>query len=291
MSGGWGQVALKVAVVALVLGVAALGVAALRWKSVADGMRARLKAGARPSPVGAYSENELDGLPGPVARYFRVALKDGQPIIAHARVTWAGEFNMGQPGADRWAPFTAVQDFSPMAPGMLWDARIRVAPGVTVRVRDGFVEGTGSMHGAVLGLITVVDKAGTPDMAAASLQRYLGEAPWLPTALLPSQGVSWTAIDETRARATITGGGTTASVEFRFGPDGLIASVFVPDRLYDDGKSPPAAHAWQARNLGHAPMHGMMVPADSLVEWLLPQGAYAYWRGRPVAIEYDYAAR
>ncbi|MCC7033735.1 MAG: hypothetical protein IT179_12985 [Acidobacteria bacterium] len=291
MTAPWVQLLLKIAVAAVVLGVAALGVAHLRWTSVTDGMRARLRAAARPGPAATFHEHELEGLPLPVARYFRVALKEGQPVIAHARVTWAGEFNMGQPGSDRWAPFTAVQDFSPMAPGLVWDARIRIAPGVAVRVRDGFVEGEGSMHGAVLGLVTVVDKAGSPDMAAAALQRYLGEAVWLPTSLLPSQGVTWTAIDESRARATISGGETTSSVEFRFGADGLVASVFVPDRLYDDGRNPPSAHPWQARNLRHASMHGMMVPVESTVEWLLPQGAYAYWRGRPESIEYEYVAR
>ncbi len=289
MSAPWVQLSLKIVAIVIALGVVALGVAGFRWKSATDAMRGRLRAGARPLPAAIYSERELDGLPPPVTRYFRAALKDGQPIIGHARVTWAGEFNMGQPGTDKWAAFTATQDFVPMAPGMVWDARIRMAPGLAVHVRDGFVGGEGSMHGAVLGLVTVVDKAGTPDMATASLQRYLGEAVWLPTALLPSQGVTWTAIDDSRARASITGGAAAASVEFRFGTDGLVESVFVPDRLYDDGKNPPSAHPWQARNLRHVPMHGMMVPADSVVEWLLPQGVYAYWRGRPVSIEYDYA--
>jgi len=273
------------------VGAGVLGVAATRWRTATDGMRVRLRGTEGPQPVATFSERELDAVPAPVARYFRAALEDGQPIVTHARITWAGEFNSGQPGANSWAPFTAVQDFAPAAPGMVWDARIRMAPGVTVRVRDGFVDGVGSMYGAVMGLVTVVDKSGTPEMATASLQRYLAEAAWLPTALLPSQGVSWTAIDDSRALATITGGSTTTSVEFRFGADGLVESIFVPDRLFDDGKNPPSVHPWQGRNLRYVSMHGMMVPDDSVVEWLLPQGAYAYWRGRPTAIEYEYATR
>jgi hypothetical protein len=273
------------------VGAGVLGMAATRWRTATDAMRVRLRGTARPQPATAFTERELDTVPAPVARYFRAALKDGQPMVTHARITWAGEFNSGQPGADSWAPFTAVQDFAPTAPGMVWDARIRMAPGVSVRVRDGFVDGVGSMYGAVLGLITVVDKSGTPEMATASLQRYLAEAAWLPTALLPSQGVSWTAIDDSRALSTITGGATTTSVEFRFGADGLAESIFVPGRLFDDGKNPPSVHPWRGRNLRYVSMHGMMVPDHSVVEWLLPQGPYAYWRGRPVAIEYEYATR
>jgi hypothetical protein len=287
----WFQFGLKVAAGLVLLGLAALALAGLRWKTATDAMRTRLRAGARPAAVAVYSERELEGLPAPVARYFRTALKEGQSIITHAHITWDGHFNMGRPGADQWATFSAAQDFAPGAPGMVWDARIRMAPGVSVRVRDGFVDGAGSMHGAVLGLVTVVDKAGTPDMATASLQRYLGEATWLPTALLPSQGVSWSPVDGARAVATLTAGGTTTSAEYRFGADGLVESVFVTGRLYDDGKNPPSTHPWQARNLSHVSMNGVMVPADSIVEWLLPEGPYAYWRGRPVAIEYEYATR
>jgi hypothetical protein len=130
------------------------------------------------------------GLPAPVARHFRNALKPGQPIIKRARVTWKGEFNMGEPGKDNWKPFTAVQDFVPSAPGFVWDARIAMAPGVTALVRDGFVDGAGSMLAKVMGLITVADSHDTPALAVGALQRYLGEAVWFPTALLPSQGVN-----------------------------------------------------------------------------------------------------
>jgi hypothetical protein len=169
MAARWVRLGTKAAATGVLFGLAAIGLAGLRWKSATSAMRARLRATARPVPVDTYSARELDGLPAPVARYFRTALNDGHPIITHARISWAGEFNMGQPGADKWARFTAVQDFAPSAPGMVWDARIRMAPGATsVRLRDAFVDGAGSMHGALMGLVTVVDKGGTPDMAAAS---------------------------------------------------------------------------------------------------------------------------
>ena len=42
------------------------------------------------------------------------------------------------------------------------------------------------MHGAVLGLVTVVDMADTPELARGELMRFFAEAAWYPTALLPS---------------------------------------------------------------------------------------------------------
>ena len=271
----------------IAIGVVVLWQAQRYWNEKTDDLQRRLAA-AVPKGV-TYSEAELVGLPAPVARYFRKALKPGQPIIKRARVTWKGEFNMGEPGKDNWKPFTAVQDFVPSAPGFVWDARIAMAPGVNALVRDGFVDGAGSMLAKVMGLITVADSHDKPALAIAALQRYLGEAVWFPTALLPSQGVKWESINEARARATISGGGVTTSLEFRFGADDLIASAYASERVFDDGKSPPTPLPWQAHNLSYGEFNGVKVPVESTVEWLFPDGAYAYWRGRPSKIEYEYA--
>jgi len=270
---------------------AILGMAAARWNAATASTRTRLLSGQQPPTVPTYSVRQLAGLPPPVARYFRVALQEGQPIVTRARVNWTGEFNIGKPGADKWAPFTAVQDFVPGAPGMLWDARMAMAPGVDVRVRDGLVDGVGSMRAAVLGLVTVANANPSADLTIGSMQRYLAELAWLPTALLPGQGVAWTPVDATRAVATLHTGPLTTSVEFRFGVTGLIESMYVPARIFDDGRHPPSRHPWQGRCLAFTSRDGMMVPADAVVEWLLPEGAYAYWRGRPGAILYEYATR
>jgi len=43
-----------------------------------------------PTPPATFGSRELEGLPAPVQRYFRAALKDGQPIIAAVRLELAG---------------------------------------------------------------------------------------------------------------------------------------------------------------------------------------------------------
>jgi hypothetical protein len=139
--------------------------------------------------------------------------------------------------------------------------------------------------------VPVVSVEGTPEVAAAALQRYLGEAAWFPTALLPSQGVTWEPIDGTRARATISADSTAVSLEFSFGPDGLVSSVFSPDRYYDDGTNPPVPRPWTAKILRHEEHHGMKIPAEAFVAWQLPDGPFQYWRGRPAQVEYEYVSQ
>lgn len=257
-----------------------------RWQTESARVVETLRAHESGDGAAPFRHADLAGLPAPVVRYFEHVLREGQPMITSAAITWEGEFNMGTPGKDNWRRFTATQEFVPGAPGFVWNARIALRPGVPVFVRDSYVDGRGSMRGAVWGLIPVVTVEGTPTLASSALQRYLGEAAWFPTALLPRSGVTWTAIDDTRARATLTVGATTAALEFHFDAQGRNVAVFAPDRFYDDGKQPPVARPWEARNSTFGEYQGVTVATTSVAEWLLPEGRFAYWRGQPVTVEY-----
>lgn len=83
---------------------------------------------------------ELEGLPAPVQRYFRRVLRDGQPMVTGVRVRHQGTFNMGET-TDQWKPFTSDQLVITRRPGFDWDGRVKMMPGLTVRVHDAYVAG------------------------------------------------------------------------------------------------------------------------------------------------------
>jgi hypothetical protein len=266
------------ALVATAAGV--LLVAEQRWRAGTAVALARLNAGPGGGPA-TFSEAELGSLPDPVARYLRAALRDSQRIPRSVRIEWQGDFLVRPP--DGWGPFTATQAVSTRPGGFVWDARIRMAPGMSVRVRDSFVHGTGSMQAKALGLFTVVSVEGTPPIAVAALQRWLAEAAWYPTALLPSQGTQWTSLDGTSARATTRVAGVQASVDYHFGADGLVERVYTAERGRDvKGRS--VLTPWEGRFTEWGERGGVRVPLAAEVAWLLPEGRQAYWRGRLVAL-------
>lgn len=78
----------------------------------------------------------------------------------------------------------------------------------------------------MLGLFTVAQAQGqgSDELARGEFMRWFAEAPWYPTALLPSQGVRWQAVDDTSAQATLVDGPLTVTLLFRFNAEGLIAS-------------------------------------------------------------------
>lgn len=262
---------------------AAAAVGALAWDRTTGREVARLvgRDGAVRTEGRRYDPSELAGLPAPVVRYFAFALTPGQPLVGRARFEQRGTFAT-TPG--KWAPFTAVEHFSVSPPGFLWDARIRMAPLVTTRVRDSYVGGAGAMRAAVGGLVTVADQRGTPEMAAASLLRYLAEAAWLPTALLPSAGVRWTAVDDSTARASLADGPTAVTMDVHFGPAGEIARVTA--MRHRDVKGVPVLTPWEGRNTDYVRMNDMMVPGAGEVGWVVDGRWTPYWRGRTVRADY-----
>ena len=67
------------------------------------------------------------------------------------------------------------------------------------------------------------------------------------------------ALDNERALATLTDGGTTVSLVFRFSENGEIASACAPDRFYEvGGEYRPMT--WAGRVWGYEDRGGMMVP-------------------------------
>jgi hypothetical protein len=193
---------------------------------------------------------------------------------------------MGETGDD-WKPFTSDQRVTTRRPGFDWEARIAMMPGVDALVHDSYIAGEGILHASIFGLVSIVDMRGTPDVAQGELMRFLAEAAWYPTALLPGQGARWEAVDDSSARITIADGGLSLSMVFRFGPDGLIASVRAENRMRTEGDS-AVPTPWEGRWKAYELREGMMIPAEGEVAWLLPGGRKPYWRGRIEEVHYEY---
>jgi len=157
-----------------------------------------------------------------------------------------------------------------------------------VHVHDAYVAGEGILHAAVLGLVSMANQRGTGDLAKGELMRFFAEAVWYPTALLPSQGVLWNAVDDHSARATLKDGDLTLTMLFRFDKDGLIDIVRAEARGPDGGRHNGAV-PWQCRFWNYAIRDGMRVPLAGEVAWLLPEGAKTYFRGRITKISYEFA--
>ncbi|MBX0294630.1 DUF6920 family protein [Haloarcula nitratireducens] len=244
-----------------------------------------LQETASERPVGTVTPEDYADLPDPVRRYFETVLEPGQSHIRTARLKQRGEFRLGD-SESAWHPLQATQHYAVSPPGFVWDATIRLGSVLPTQVVDSYVDGIPTLSARLLWTVPVADAAPTPELAAGELSRYLAEAVWFPTALLPTNGVEWEPVDDDAARATLTHGGTTVSLVFHFDEANLVDRVVAENRFRAVGDGFERSK-WTGRFADYERRDGMLVPTSAEVEWNLPSGDLPYWRGRITRFEFD----
>ena len=262
-----------VVVVAVGVGVVTGGA---RWTRETSAATAQLTATAA-APARAVAFSELEGLPAPVQRYLRMVLRDGQPRVASVRLQQSGRLRTGVE-SDQWLDFEATETIAPEARGFVWDARIRLAPFLHAAMRDTYIGGTGSGAVALQSAFTLSAAHGGHELNAGELYRLLAEAPWAPTLLLPGEGLSWAAINEHRALASLSLGGETATVEFRFNAAGEIAAIYAAERPRSYGTT-YVNTPWEGRFDRYVSVDGMRVPEAAEVGWWMEDRWIPVWQG------------
>lgn len=268
--------------------VVLVGYGNARWNAGTTQLLNRLDAAQVKTAAQFFNAKELTGLPAPVKRYFETVLKAGQAIIIAATVQHSGTFNMGET-TDSWKPFTSTQRVITQRPGFDWDARVKMFPGVAAHIHDAYVAGVGSLKVAIFGLITVADLQANTDLSRGEFMRFCVEAAWYPTALLPSQGVVWQAVDAQSANAIFTDADVTVALRFTFSANGLIDTVRAESRGRLLGKVMTYT-PWQGHFWNYAERSGMLVPLESDVAWMLPEGPKTYYRSLMTTVKYEFSA-
>ena len=228
----------------------------------------------------------LSELPKPVEQYFRNVLFDGQKLINSARFQQIGELKV-DPKSKNWSQFKASYFASQNPVAFIWDAKIKIAPVLHVRVTDYFLDGIGAGNVSLISAITIGSDEDNPELNSGALYRYLAEAVWHPTALLPQSGVKWEPVDENRAIARLTKFGISISLEFRFNDLGEITGIYTKDRFGKFGDK-YVKYPWEGHFSNYQAFNGVKIPSEGEVGWYLPEGWWLFWKGKIVNAEFEY---
>lgn len=230
--------------------------------------------------------DDLKGLPDPVHRYVKHVLGHEQRSIRMMRMTQSGELRT-DPRRPRWMKFRAEHMVTPESRTFSWDARVRVLPLLHLRVRDAYADGVGSGQVKLLSTVTVASDRNRPELNAASLHRYLAEAVWYPTALLPSAGVQWRPVDDRRAVATLSDLANTVSLEFRFNDLAEVVGIHTEGRWNRTAKGYELT-PWEGHFSGYRRHHGVLVPAKAEVGWYANGRLEIVWKGDITSLVYEF---
>jgi hypothetical protein len=271
-------------VVAIAVGAALWAMRALgQRRTELQEQRARLRHAAQTS---SYHQHDRNDVPLPVGRYLNFALGERREAPNLVTLTQSGSLRTDV-ASKKWLPFRATHEVAPGAHGFIWNAEVRLALGAHLRVLDSLLEGVGEGRVLFMSALEVAKDRGTAELNSAALQRFLAEAVWYPWALLPSQHLRWSPIDDSRARASLTVAESSVSVEFRFAPTGEVTGIFAPGRWRRVGKS-YVLTAWEGHFGAYLDNGGVLVPHWGEVGWICDDHLELVWQGKVESIQLQY---
>ena len=209
------------------------------------------------SAPGSFSDAELEGLPDPVRRCLGEAIAPGTPLGTSARFRMRGSIKLGR----RWVAFRARQVLAPHH-GFVWAGR---AAGVIVG-SDRYVDGQGAMDWKLLGLIRIMHADGS-DLSRSAAGRAGAEAVWVPTALLPRFGVTWTATDPEHLTASYRLDDSRLDIHHVLGDDARVRLVVFEGWGDPDNASGWGQHPFGFEVTGYSTFDGVTIPSSGRAGW------------------------
>jgi hypothetical protein len=219
----------------------------------------------------------IEHLPPPVARYLKLALPADCTQFHGVTLIQRGSLRTTS-SSERWMSFKAVHVAKASAPGFVWDAQVKVMPFFHINVTDTLTHGVGAGRVRLMSVLRVAGDTGTHEINSGALHRYLAEAVWYPFALLPRNGLTWSALDEYTALATLADGPAEVALEFRFADSGEVESVFAQGRWGTfDGHY--EQKPWEGHFRNYQRVDGVLIPMHGEVGWYTDGKLDIVWRG------------
>ena len=229
------------------------------------------------------SEELINSLPKPVTKWLNKSGIDGSEIIREVKLTQRVSLKM-KPEQTDWKQGEADQYFTTNPPAFNWKIEIPMMPGLNAHGRDKFTHGQGQMTIKLASLIPIVNEKDNFKINQASLQRYLAEIAWFPSAALSSY-IQWEEIDENSAKATMTYMKTEGSGTFYFNEDGSFQKFVAMRYKGVSEKSIPTE--WTVRAIKSEERNGRFIPIELEADWKIDGKDWTWLKLKIVDIEYN----
>lgn len=238
----------------------------------------------RPLSARKITENDIMMLPDPVQKWLKNSgIVDKLPIAA-IRLSQECLLKLTS-NQKNWFPAYAEEYFITKEPAFVWKVSMTILALIQITGRDKLINGRGEMLIKAFSILSLVDATNSIRINQGTLQRYLGEIVWFPSAAL-SPFITWEAIDDSAARAIIHSGNTVASGIFHFDSSGRF-SRFECMR-YMDGSSKSRLTKWEIIASEWEKVTDIEIPTRLRAIWQLEKGNWEWAMFHVTAVHYDF---
>ena len=239
-----------------------------------------------PLGISVVQSDEVKDLPTPVKKWLTNSGTIGKESVSFVRLKQKALMKM-KPEQEDWLMATAKQYFRVERPAFVWRVNLKMMPFIDITGRDLFVEGKGEMLIKLLSIISVVDEKGEK-IDQGTMQRYLGEIVWFPSAAL-SPYIQWAQIDSLSAKATMNYYGKNASGTFYFNEQGDFIKYSALRYMGNEPDAKP--EEWVISVQENRKMNGIRIPVKMEATWKLKTGDWTWLKLEVEDIEYNIPKR
>lgn len=254
----------------------------LSFKNQINEERLRIFAKAETGNHQIITRESMKELPPIVQKWLTISGLNEKRMISDVYLSQELQLKL-KPEQKDWYSGTAEQYFTVFPPAFSWSIDTRMTPFLPVAGRDKFEDGKGEMLIRLFSLIPVADAKNDPKVNEATLQRYLAEIVWFPSAAV-SPFIKWEAAGANKARATMEYAGTRGSGEFYFDEKGEFKK-FVALRYRDANAVERTEWAVVAQKT--ETRNGIKIPVECRVSWKVNNEQWTWLNVKINEIDYN----
>ena len=225
-----------------------------------------------------FTKDMVADLDEPVRRYLLHAIAPGTSLAGYVQLTMKGQFRL-KPDAE-WLPMRASQIISTApgfttAPGFIWQAKVGKGL-MNFSGADYYYCDRGRTKFSLWSFIPLVD-AQSKDVNRSAAGRLAAEYIWLPSALLPQNGVTWKAIAENTIQASFKLNNEPIVLTLNIDAEGKLIEISLP--RWSDAKEAGWRYSiFIAQVEAEQTFHGYTVPSSVSAGWLNTDRTWIFFR-------------
>jgi len=228
------------------------------------------------------TKETISELPSIVQKWLINSGTIGKKPITNVHLTQELQLKLN-PDQENWNNGKAEQYFTINPPAFNWNINTQMNSIFEVTGRDKFENGSGEMTIKLLSLIPVANAKNHEKVNQASLQRYLAETVWFPSASL-NPYITWEPLGENSSKATMEFKGVKGSGEFHFDVKGNFEK-FVAMRYQDINAEEPTE--WTVIATKTEERNGIKIPVECEANWKLESGKWTWLKLKITDIQYN----
>jgi hypothetical protein len=267
----------------IILVVAIVGYANFSFQQTVNSEVKSLLSNINVNDTEILDSNKISHLPVAVQNWLINSGAVGKPFVNSVSLKQKAQMKMKSDQTD-WYEAKAEQYFSIPTSSFIWSVNMKMMTFLEIVGRDKLIDGKGEMLIKMFSIIPFVNTKDNLKLNSGSLQRYLAEIVWFPSAAL-GKNITWEAIDDSSSKASINVNGTIGIGMFYFTKEGTFKKFST--MRYFGGEDNSELKEWIITPNEFKVMNGIKIPTKSTATWRLDKGDWDWIKVEIIEINYN----